>query len=355
MKISKKILKVLLWIVIVLVSLLVLGAVSFIIARAVGKGNLYQGRETVPVISELALEEAVDGYEWKEGDIRYQGDIYRYNEDILTFLILGIDEEGKVAKKGSVKNYTKGGQSDAIFLAVLNPHTKELSLVAVNRDTMTDIAVYDKNNQFVMNMKKQITLQHAYGDGRELSCERTVKVVSNLFYQIPIHGYCAINMGVIPVMNDGVGGVEVTLLENISVGSSKIKNSQGKTVTLKGKDAFWYVKYRDTGVFNSASQRIERQKQWLNAYLNKVKAETKKDITFPIKVYSDVSPYMVTDITTSEISYLAPEVLDYSFDFNHIYSLQGESVMGEEFEEFYPEEEALRELVIRLFYEKIES
>ena len=34
--------------------------------------------------------------------------------------------------------------------------------------------------------------------------------MSNLFYQLPIHGYAAINMSAIATINDAVGGVDVT-------------------------------------------------------------------------------------------------------------------------------------------------
>ena len=57
--------------------------------------------------------------------------------------------------------------------------------------------------------------KHGYGDGMELSCERSVAAVSRLFYNLPISGYAAINMGAIPALNDAVGGVQVTVLDDV--------------------------------------------------------------------------------------------------------------------------------------------
>jgi hypothetical protein len=34
--------------------------------------------------------------------------------------------------------------------------------------------------------------------------------------------------------------------------------------------------------------------------------------------------------------------------------MEGETVMGEEFEEFYPDEDALYEMILDVFYEKVE-
>lgn len=51
----------------------------------------------------------------------------------------------------------------------------------------------------------QIAIQHGYGDGKELSCELTRDAVSSLLYELPIHGYAAVNMAAIPELNDALG------------------------------------------------------------------------------------------------------------------------------------------------------
>ena len=38
-----------------------------------------------------------------------------------------------------------------------------------------------------------------------------------------------------------------------------------------------------------------------------------------------------------------------------MYSLQGETIMGEEYEEFYADEKALFELILNVFYDVIED
>lgn len=371
MRIKEKFLRIIVKVLIVLVFLVIIGSFTFVAVRVMGKNNLYnraerkgpdlsgyisdegetkdgQSTEGQEGLTEGELQETEES--WQEGDIRHQGKTYRYNEDILTFLVLGVDNMDKVS---AVKNYTKGGQSDAMFLIVLNPHSKEISIIAINRDTMTEVAVYDKNNTYLSTVVTQLTLQHGYGDGKEISCERTVEAVSNLFYNLPIHGYCAVNMGAIPAINDSVGGVAVQLLEKIPYGSAAMQNEIGQTVRAEGMDAMQYLKYRDTKTFDSVSLRLARQKQYLSAFVGTAKEKTKADITFPVSLYNTISDYMVTNVTTSEISYLAPEVLNYSFNADDIYSLKGETVAGEKFEEFYPDEEALYELIIEVFYEPV--
>lgn len=303
-----------------------------------------EGEDLTEGVEDVSLQEEDN---WEDGDVQYQGRHYRYNEDILTFLVLGIDSMDPVKQ---VKNGMDGGQSDAIFLAVLNPDTREISIIAVNRDTMTDVDMYTEHGEFLDTVKAQITLQHAYGDGSHLSCQRSEEAVSKLFYNLPIHGYCAINMGAFPLINDAVGGIDLTALEDVP--GTKMK--EGQQLHLEGKAAYQYIHNRDTNSFNSAGRRLDRQKQYLTAYAAKTMDKMKEDITLPITLYNTISKYMVTDVTVDEVSYLAPQMLDYSFSSDRIYSLQGETVQGEEFEEFYVDEQALYELILNVFYEEVE-
>lgn len=309
MKINAKVYRVLLKAMIALVGIVIVGTIAFLAVEISGRNRLYgKHKGKGPNLTNSQLVEVLtedtdtDGQEtavaWQEGDIRYDGKIYRYNEDILTFLLLGVDkmEEVKIAEDG-----VEGGQSDAIFLAVLNPHSKEVSVIAINRDTMAEIEVYSKQGTYIGTSTAQITLQHGYGDGAALSCERSVNAVSKLFYDLPIHGYCAINMGAIPLLNDAVGGVEVTALEDVI----KTNIKEGDTILLKGMDAYSYLHNGDTNSFNSAGRRLDRQKQYITKYIATAKQQFKEDITLPVKLYSTLSKYMVTDVTVDEVSYLA--------------------------------------------------
>lgn len=312
------------------IIVVVLALVGFFILQSIGGYRFHSSyKGQVPSIS--------------GEELLYNGNTYCYNEDILTFLLLGIDynEEVTVREEGLY-----GGQSDAIFLLVLNPHNKEISVIAINRNAMVYIDVYDEYGSYIGVAPAQITLQHGYGDGAWVSCQRTEKVVSEVFYDLPIHGYCSFNMGGIPLLNNLVGGVEVTVLED--VGDLK----EGMTTLLWSWDAYYYLRYRDVDSFGSADRRLERQKQYLAAYVLRAQDAMKKDLTLPVKLCNALFKYIVTDITVDELSYLVPRILDYHFDSANFYSIPGETVMGEEFEEFYIDEQALYELILQVFYEE---
>ena len=319
--------------------------IAFGMIRAAGKRSLRGNSETarpgmMPVKAgeELTQEEE---QQWQEGWVKYQGNLYAYNEDILTFLFMGID------KDSGGERVTEGTD------AVMNPKKKTVQIIGINRNTMADVDIYDEKGNYLMTSKAQITVQHGFGNGLEESCEYQKKAVSRLFYGLPVHGYAAIYMSAIPTINDAVGGVDVKVIEDLTEkDKSLVKDAE---VHLMGETAFWYVKYRDANIFGSADMRLERQKQYLNAFVAAAKNASKKDIGVVLDLYRAVVPMMVTDITLDEVAYLAPAALDYQFGGEgSFYMLEGETVMGEEFEEFYLDEDALYEMILEIFYEPVE-
>ena len=237
-------------------------------------------------------------------------------------------------------------------LAVMNPKDSSIKIIGINRNTMTDIDVYNGNGVYITTTKAQIAVQHGFGDGMKKSCEYQKKAVEKLFYNLPIHGYAAVNMSAIPTINDAVGGIDLVVLEDLTKIDAGLV--EGSNVHLSGDSAFWYVKYRDTDIFGSADTRLLRQQQYLTNLVNKAKQEVGKDISVALNLYQAVSPQMVTDISPHKAAYLASVLPDYKFDEDNFYTMEGETVMGEEFEEFYPDEDALYEMILDVFYEKVE-
>lgn len=332
---------------------------SYKVVGAMGKARLHSAdriiepdRMVTEEIEELTEEEQQI---WQEGWVKYQGKIYAYNEDLLTFLFMGIDKNDEVVKE--VAEGTNGGQADALFLLVLNPHTESIDVIGINRNCMTDIDVYNEEGAYVNTIIAQIAVQHGFGNGVEESCEYQMKAVRNLFYQIPIHGYCAINAKAVIPLTDMVGGVELTALEDVKRYGDKsgtVILEEGETKLLDGETAYSYVRFRDTKQFGSADMRLQRQKQYLAEMMNQVKAQTAKDLLLPVRMYSELASYMTTDVTVDEVAYLSSIAADYHFGQSNIYSLKGETVQGEEFEEFYVDETALYEMILNIFYEPVD-
>lgn len=332
--------------------LFVILAAAFQILRMVGRNSL-QGRaeaaapDLSPILAQQELTQEEE-QKWQQGWVKYEDRIYAYKEDILTFLFMGIDKNSEVQE---VAEGTNGGQADALFLAVMDPSEKAVRVIGINRNTMADIDIYNEEGAYVTTTKAQIAVQHGFGNGMEESCGYQIKAVAKLLYGLPVHGYAAVNMSAISDINDAVGGVEVEVLEDLTVKDPAL--AKGERIRLTGEQAFWYVKYRDTEQFASADRRLDRQKQYLNALIGAAKQAVRQDVTAALDLYKEISSRMVTDITLDEAAYLAPILAEYQFDTDHFYMLEGETVKGERFEEFYVDEEALYEMILEIFYEEV--
>lgn len=139
---------------------------------------------------------------------------------------------------------------------------------------MTEISTFDRNGLYAGKETAQLALAHAYGDGLEKSCENTVEAVSKLFYGLPVHGYCALNMSAISLLNDAVGGVDVVIPES---GAGIMKDwKTGEQVHLDGKHAYTFIQYRDMALPRSAQARLERQKLYLDAFIRQAKTAMKR-------------------------------------------------------------------------------
>jgi anionic cell wall polymer biosynthesis LytR-Cps2A-Psr (LCP) family protein len=184
----------------------------------------------------------------------------------------------------------------------------------------------------------------------QLSCERTANAVSRLFYQIPINGYASLNMGAISMMTNIVGGFTLVSLEDIDIDDFHVK--AGEEISLVGKNAYYYLKYRNTDVFDSVSLRQARQEQFLTLYVDRIVEIARKDPTFFVTVYQVLENYLVTDLTPSEMVYLVTAAAFYDPQSVLFLSVPGEETMGDTFEEFYVDTDAFFPLYLQLFYNK---
>ena len=284
---------------------------------------------------------------WQEGTVSHNGKYYRYNNSLRTYLLLGIDKDGPAVEAVD----GDGGQSDAMFLIVADSENESVSVISINRNTMTKIETLDKTGTKKGEITAQICVQHGYGDGRHYSCGKTVDAVSSLFYHLPISGYLSINMDAIPILNDAVGGVTVTVLQDLEDPVRGVSLRQGEVRTLNGTEAYSYLRKRDTNEFDSATARLRRQEQYISEYMKKLEAAVAGNAAKAAEIYDSVSDYLVTDV---DFANLVSELVTYGFDESRMYTVPGETEMGEVYEEFYVDDDALYDLIIEVFYKEVE-
>lgn len=279
--------------------------------------------------------------------IEYNGKVYTYNENMTSFLFIGVDRE--------TDNFLaetpigSAGQADVIFVAALDTQNQKVTLIPVSRDLVAEYNVYSESGEFINTQTGQICLSYAYGNGLETSCENTVTAVSRLFYNIPINSYFAMSNDGIGLLADAIGGVTVTSLMDFETRPIYV----GDEVTLFGRDAATYVRYRDITVLDSNNDRMARQKQFLEQFIAQTISKTKEDISTPLDLYNVVLDNAVTNITPSKVTYLAVNTISKLEAENDIEykSIEGEVVKSEEgYAEFHPDDTKLFELVLDTYY-----
>lgn len=319
-------------IIVFIISIVVILAISAVVFAM--KNN---SKEEKDISSELQQE--------SENYISYNGQKYQHNDHLRTYLYMGIDKDGPVTE---AEDSVSGGQSDAMFLIVVDSEKKTISVLSINRNTMTDVDVYDKAGNFVDTRELQICLQHGFGDGMRTSCQRSVDAVSNLLYGEPVSGYIAMNMDAMPMMNDSVGGVTVEVLDDLNSPSRNVSLHKGETVTLNGDEAYVYLRSRDINEFDSATERLNRQMQYIQAFVKQAK---NKDAATLVSAYDAITDYIVTNV---DVPNLVNKLTTYEFDDSRMYTIPGETQMGEQYEEYHVDEDALYQLMLDIFYKPVE-
>lgn len=339
---------------------IVLGTILLIVAGA-GLGFLYlrfQGERSlksqVQIMDanmenrENTSEDSISEEEQEGFYITYDGKQYQYNSDVINILCLGIDKDIPIEEK---RETGSEGLADVVILASIDTKEDTLKFLAVPRETMVPVKLIDTKGNFVRTENEQITLQYAYGQTAEKSCELMIDTVSNLLFQLPIQRYCAINFQALPALNDAIGGVDLVSIETVHWWNGSFY--EGQQMHLEGQAALDYVRQRDETIPKSSMGRLERQKQYVTCYLEQAKEAVGRDLTLPVKMFQSLTENMCTDVTVADITYLVPELLNMEINLENISMVPGETITGGEHEEYHVDADALKQLVIQMFYKEV--
>ena len=267
---------------------------------------------------------------------------YFPRQDITTVLVMGIDRYGPVEDSGF---YTNIGAADMNMVLIFDEVNEVCTILHLNRDTMLEMPVLGIGGKQAGTFYGQLALAHTYGTGLSDSCVNTREAVSDFLYGIEIDYYVAMHMDAISILNDAAGGVTVNVTEDFSQVDPAI--GMGR-VTLMGEQAINFVRTRkDVGDQLNLS-RIERQQEYLDGFVAAFRAKQETETEFIITAYEQVQPYLVTDCSANAISVMVDRFSD--FRIGEVVTPEGENVLGEEYYEFYVDEEKLDALILRLFY-----
>lgn len=275
----------------------------------------------------------------------YEGAEYYPRQDITVVMLLGIDEEGPVVESAA---YNNSGGADMITLLIFDQKTQTCDLLVLNRDSMVEMPVLGLTGKPAGTLYGQLALSHTYGRGLEDSCENTRTTVSDMLLGAQIDYYFSMNMDGIAILNDAVGGVEVTVRDDFSAVDPTLV--MGQKVHLNSQQAVHYLRSRQGVGTGLNMSRMERHKEYMRGFVALLKENLRDDPLYASQLLAQVEAYSVTDCSTTVLNRLASDYGDYTL--GRILSPEGENVLGEEFYEFHLDEKALEKLAIELFFDK---
>lgn len=281
-----------------------------------------------------------------EASVTYEGRNYKYNTHLTNYIFMGVDQESIVETSEGNRD---AGQTDALFLLSVDRMTGDVNMVSIPRDTIAAYNIYGRDGTDLGPTQQQISLAYAYGDGKYSSCKMTKDAVSRLFYRIPIQGYLSAPLESLEKMSSVIGAVSV-VVPNDSLLKWDSKMAAGETVEIDEENVTLFLRTRDIEVDNSALFRLERQNAYLEAAFAKIMNTFSQDPGIVTRVFTEMEPYMVTNIGNDEFVKIMEGLADGGT--LKRWTIPGEGVATEMYDEFHVDEDAFYEQIILSFFKE---
>ena len=261
-------------------------------------------------------------------NIVYKGQEYQYNNRITNILYAGVDSTGKLEASSQ---YGNKARADSIALVVMDEKNRRMTILSINRDTMTDIRRYTMNGNDKGLYTTHIGYAYSYGDGGKVSCE---------------------SLTASTYIGELAGGITLTVPNN-DLQEKYPEMAEGAQVTLDDSNIKDFLQYRNTEESFSNEGRMQRQKAYLTAYVEKMQSMDENDLEKAWDSLDVMDDYIQTSVTRNQYLGLVKTLKKAEFTEDSIEQLPGTDQEGDLHDEFHVDEDALRELIIRLFYEKV--
>lgn len=300
------------------------------------------------VTSETGTEQVWKEFEQKDVTIKINKKKYTLDHPVKTYLFLGTDKSGN---EEATDDEYQGSMADALMLVVIDEQEKSYGILQLNRDTITEVPMLLADGTANASAKMQLCTAHWYGKDKTASCENTVNTVSKMLGGVPIDGYYALQMEAMSLLNHEVGGVTVTLEDDMTSLDPEMK--KGTTLTLTDHQAELLIQTRYAMDDDRNTERMRRQQIFMKAFMNKMKEKNAEDVNATIELYDRLRPYATENINMNELTTILQNMQGYSD--KGIIIIDGESRIGEKLHdgekhwEFYMDKDSLESAMKELY------
>ena len=294
-------------------------------------------------VQKQADSEVIEGAGSSENAVKaitsltHAGSEYPLKKRTDAILVIGTDRTEDKSTNSEIEAYYNYDLADFITLLVFDHDAKTVTPFQLNRDTMCAVPWLAVNGIVGGHRTEQLCYAHTYGSGKNDSCENVRNAVSELLYGVPVDNYIAFTMDAVPIINDLVGGVRVTLEDDVpALGEEYVK---GANITLHGKDALRFVRTRDTLLLDSNLTRQKHQRLYLAGFTEAAREAVKENENLAVDTFQAIDRYLCTDLTVNDISQIVDHLCEYTVF--PVISPDGELVMGEKYAEFHVDDASL--------------
>jgi len=231
------------------------------------------------------------------GTVEFNGEKYEPKSNITNILLMGVDSDAERVKNNS------GWRSDMLMLVTMDKDTNKITCTSIPRDTRAVVHKLDSEGNISSSVTEKINHAYAYGGGpNKYSAQNAMRCVAELLecdglINVPIDYYISIDLDGVPKLANAIGGVEVTLDQNVPGVGDK-----GETVVLKGETTREFLQNRhdmDDGEFT----RQKHEQMFIKALVSEIKSMGAVEAA--PELYDTFIKFMRTDIDLDEVLNLA--------------------------------------------------
>ncbi len=287
---------------------------------------------------------SLEGRFLSDTTMELDGRILHYRENEVTnYLFIGVDKDDVTAFSG----HQNGGQADFLVVLSIDRIRRSITPLMLDRDAMVEMQTYGVFGHPAGKRVMQLCLAQAYSGINIPGSINTVETVEKLLQGIDIHHYVVLDTTAIPLVNDALGGVQVTLKDDFT--SFDPAMTRGTTLRLQGKQAEFFVRGRMTVADGSNASRMARQQQYLSGLLEQFRSTVKGNQHRLNEVLEALKGHMDTDAADNTLLYDVNAYDDYQWQPMH--TLEGVHTIDEYgFAEFWVDEPALKQCVAEIWF-----